>query len=67
MTVADVELAKALFSAGGALVSMAVEWFSTGKRPPPERVAVVWAAVEQAKAKMQTDAAADARWPDKDV
>lgn len=67
ISAADVELAKALASAGATLVSMAIEWFSTGKRPPPDRVAVAWASVEQVKAKMQTDAAADARWPDKGV
>lgn len=62
MSPADVELAKALITAGGQLVALAVEWFRTGQRPAAERIAVVWADVEQARAKLATDAAADERW-----
>lgn len=63
MSPADVELAKLIIGAGGELISLAVDWFRTGQRPPAERVEAVWATVEQAKAKLATDAAADARWP----
>lgn len=62
MSPADVELAKALITAGGQLVALAVEWFRTGQRPPADRVAAVWATLEQARAKLTTDAAADERW-----
>jgi hypothetical protein len=63
MSPADVELAKIFIAAGGELIGLAVEWFRTGERPKPERVAKVWTEVAQAKAKLETDAAADARWP----
>jgi len=62
MSPADIELAKILTTAGIELVKVATEWFATGKRPPPERVEKAWASIEQAKAKIITDAAADARW-----
>lgn len=64
MSPQDIELAKVLAGAGAELIKLAVEWFSTGNRPAPERVEAVWASVEQARAKIATDAAADARWPE---
>lgn len=62
MSPTDIELAKILTTAGIELVKVATEWFATGKRPPPERVEKAWVSIEQAKAKLITDAAAAERW-----
>lgn len=63
----DIQTARILIRTGYEIVTMAVEWLQTGKRPPAKRVEEVWASVEQLKAKLLTDAAADARWPREDA
>lgn len=45
-------------------LAMVAEWITSGQRPSPKRVAEVWSHLEQARAKLDTDAAARARWGD---
>lgn len=58
----DIEAVRLVFAAAKSLFDFGAEWIASGKRPPPKRVKEVWSTLEQAKAKLDTDAAAAARW-----
>jgi hypothetical protein len=62
ITAQEIEVAKLIVGAGVELIRIAGEWIATGKRPDPKRVEEVWSTLEQARAKLETDRAADERY-----
>lgn len=63
MSPADAELAKALILAGVEIGKIVVDLVG-GKKVEPRRVRAVWADIEQALAKHETDEAERERWPE---
>lgn len=60
----DADIIRLILAGVVEAIRLVGDWMATGRRPSPERVEAVWSQLEQAKAKLETDAAARERWGD---